>query len=56
MSDRDLTELVAKFDDKKISVSNIPDYNHLDYLWSKSAKEDVYENLVEIIDMESGSK
>ena len=30
-----------------ITIKNLTDYNHLDYLWSKSAKVDIYDDIIE---------
>jgi len=49
MSDQDFSELTCKFNKAKIVIHNIPDYNHLDYVWSETAHEDVYGHIIEIV-------
>jgi hypothetical protein len=48
MSDRDFLELIQRFDQGKIFTYDLPDYNHLDYVWSETAHKDLYEHILEI--------
>jgi len=49
--DVDLWLKFSKYEEKKdiIRVLNLKNYNHLDYLWSEEAYEDIYKKIVEFI-------
>lgn len=51
LADIDLWLSYTKYENKKhiINVLNLNNYNHLDYLWSKDAKEDIYEKITDFI-------
>lgn len=50
MNDIDFKRLVDKFGEERISTYEIPDYNHLDYVWSESAHHDIYGLISEIVE------
>lgn len=50
MNEVDFNRLVDKFGEDRISTYEIPDYNHLDYVWSESAHHDIYGLISEIVE------
>jgi hypothetical protein len=51
LEDIDLWLKLANYDNKKnlIEVLNLKNYNHLDYLWSKDSKNDIYKKIVDFL-------
>jgi hypothetical protein len=49
ISDKDFELLVGYFNQENLEVHSISDYAHLDYAWGMSAKEDIYDKIVEIL-------
>lgn len=51
LADIDLWLNYAEYENKKdvIEVLNLKNYNHLDYLWSKDAKNDIYDKILKFI-------
>jgi hypothetical protein len=43
-------QLVSKFNPEKITTYELPDYNHLEYLWSETAHQDVYPHLMKMVE------
>ena len=41
--------MLSKFDQKKVSVYDLHDYAHLDYIWGKNAHSDIYYPIVSIL-------
>jgi len=47
----DVMFFINKVEDKsKIYIKNLKDYNHLDYVWSDDAKEDIYLELISFLE------
>lgn len=42
MNETDFAHLVGRFHQEKIKSYEVEDYNHLDYVWSESAHNDLY--------------
>ena len=42
MNETDFAHLVGRFHVEKIKAYEVEDYNHLDYVWSESAHNDLY--------------
>ena len=49
ISDKDFEFLTGHFDRNNLEIHTIKDYAHLDYAWSISAKEDIYDKIVDIL-------
>lgn len=42
----DFEEMLATLKNAKVTVKHLDKYNHLDYLWSRSANIDIYEDIL----------
>lgn len=45
----DLQHLIKHIDMSTIKLKELNNYNHLDYLWSKDAKDDIYMDILEFL-------
>lgn len=50
MNDKDFRTLVSQFHEDRIFTYELPDYNHLDYVWSETAHHDLYGHISEIVE------
>lgn len=50
MNEVDFNLLIDKFGEDRVHTYQIPDYNHLDYVWSESAHHDIYGLISEIVE------
>jgi hypothetical protein len=49
MNEKDFSHLVAQFHPQRIHTYEVADYNHLDYVWSETAHQDLYGHIVDIV-------
>lgn len=53
MNDEDFSELVARYQPQLIETYDVEDYHHLEYIWSETAHNDIYERMRAIVDQHS---
>jgi hypothetical protein len=45
----DFEHMMSIFTKSNVTIKELSNYNHLDYLWSQAAKKDIYEDLLKFL-------